>query len=65
MTIRVTIKNEEMVGGRTVKVIVGRTPRGKDRTEQWGGDIAPQGEREFHVHMAQHLIIEERDPSGD
>ena len=59
MTIRVTIKNEEATGGRTLRIIICHRPRGANETEQWGGDVPPQQSREFYVHAAQHLLVEE------
>jgi hypothetical protein len=60
MTIRVIVKNEEATGGRTLKVMICQRPRSGSQAEQWGGDIGPQESREFHVHAAQHLIVEEK-----
>ena len=60
MTIRVVVKNEEAVGGRALKVMICQRPRADSQSEQWGGDIKPQESREFYVHAAQHLIVEEK-----
>lgn len=60
MTIRVVVKNEDAAGGRTLKVMICQRPRTGSESEQWGGDIKPQESREFYVHAAQHLLVEEK-----
>ncbi len=60
MTIRVTIKNEEATGGRSLRVLICERPRKGSDTENFGGEIPPQQTREFYVHAAQHLVVEER-----
>jgi len=59
MTIRVTIKNEEVTGGRTIKVSTVNRRRTGSESEIYGGDIAPGESREYYVHAAQHIIVEE------
>ncbi len=60
MTIRVKIENKEGENGRTITVSTVERPRTyPHETVRDKSDVRPGASREFYVHTAQHLIVEE------